>query len=111
MAPFANDPIMSGRLMQSFRHLECQNPSIRLYRQKKDGGIIPEEQEEQEDKEEQEEDKTSGRRHPKLVRQSRVKESMSPRTIRCHLYDSDIIKMKLNTQNSLFLSNSIGCCW
>ena len=65
----------------------------------------------EEDKEEQEEDKTSGRRHPKLVRQSRVKESMSPRTIRCHLYDSDLIKMKLNAQNSLFLSNIIGCCW
>ena len=60
----------------------------------------------EEDKEEQEEDKTSGRRHPKLVRQSRVKESMSPRTIRCHL-----IKMKLNTQNSLFLSNILCYCW
>ena len=68
--------------------------------------------EEEEDKEEeQEEDKPSGRRHPKLVRQSRVKESMSPRTIRCHLNESDFIKMKLNTQNSLFLSNIIGCCW
>ena len=26
----ANDPIMSGRSIQSFRHLECQNPSIIL---------------------------------------------------------------------------------
>ena len=60
---------------------------------------------------EEEEDKTSGRRHPKLVRQSRVKESMSPRTIRCHLNESDFIKMKLNTQNSLFLSNVLGYCW
>ena len=24
----ANDPIMSGRLIRSFRHLQCQNPSI-----------------------------------------------------------------------------------
>ena len=64
-----------------------------------------------EEEEAEEEDKTSGRRHPKLVRQSRVKESMSPRTIRCHLNESDFIKMKLNTQNSLFLSNIIGCCW
>ena len=64
-----------------------------------------------EEEEVEEEDKTSGRRHPKLVRQSRVKESMSPRTIRCHLYDSDLIKMKLNTQNSLFLSNVLGYCW
>ena len=55
----------------------------------------------EEDKEEQEEDKTSGRRHPKLVRQSRVKESMSPRTIRCHLYDSDLIKMKLNVHKTV----------
>ena len=43
---------------------------------------VVEVEEDKEDKEEQEEDKTSGRRHPKLVRQSRVKESMSPRTIR-----------------------------
>ena len=64
-----------------------------------------------EEEEVEEEDKTSGRRHPKLVRQSRVKESMSPRTIRCHLYDSDLIKMKLNTQNSLFLSNILCYCW
>ena len=64
-----------------------------------------------EEEEVEEEDKTSGRRHPKLVRQSRVKESMSPRTIRCHLYDSDLIKMKLNTQTSLFLSNILGYCW
>ena len=64
-----------------------------------------------EEEEVEEEDKTSGRRHPKLVRQSRVKESMSPRTIRCHLNESDFIKMKLNTQNSLFLSNILGCCW
>ena len=28
MAPLANDPIMSGRSIQLFRHLECQNPSI-----------------------------------------------------------------------------------
>ena len=28
MAPLANDPIMSGRLIQSLRHLECQNPFI-----------------------------------------------------------------------------------
>ena len=26
--PLANDPIMSRRLIQLFRHLECQNPSI-----------------------------------------------------------------------------------
>ena len=26
--PLANDPILSGRLIRSFRHLECQNPSI-----------------------------------------------------------------------------------
>ena len=64
-----------------------------------------------EEEEVEEEDKTSGRRHPKLVRQSRVKESMSPSTIRCHLYDSDLIKMKLNTQNSLFLSNILCYCW
>ena len=64
-----------------------------------------------EEEEVEEEDKTSGRRHPKLVRQSRVKESMSPRTIRCHLNESDFIKMKLNTQNSLFLSNVLGYCW
>ena len=30
-----------------------------------------------------EEGKGTGRRHAKLVRQSRVKESMSPRSIRC----------------------------
>ena len=28
VAPHANDPIMSGRLIQLFRHLEHQNPSI-----------------------------------------------------------------------------------
>ena len=28
MAPLANDPIMSGRLIRLFRHLEHQNPSI-----------------------------------------------------------------------------------
>ena len=28
MAPLANDPIMSRRLIRSFRHLEYQNPSI-----------------------------------------------------------------------------------
>ena len=28
MAPLANDPIMSGRLIRLFRHLQCQNPSI-----------------------------------------------------------------------------------
>ena len=28
MALLANDPIMSGRLIRSFRHLECQNLSI-----------------------------------------------------------------------------------
>ena len=28
LALLANDPIMSGRLIRSFRHLECQNPSI-----------------------------------------------------------------------------------
>ena len=28
MAPPANNLIMSGTLIQSFRHLECQNPSI-----------------------------------------------------------------------------------
>ena len=28
VAPLANDPIMSGRLIQSFRHLELQKPSI-----------------------------------------------------------------------------------
>ena len=28
VAPLANDPIMSGRSIQSFRHLEHQNPSI-----------------------------------------------------------------------------------
>ena len=32
--------------------------------------------------EEEDEDKAAGRRHAKLVRQSRVKESMSPRSIR-----------------------------
>ena len=26
--PLSNDPIMSGRLIQSFRHLQCQNLSI-----------------------------------------------------------------------------------
>ena len=26
--PLAYDPTMSGRLIQLFRHLECQNPSI-----------------------------------------------------------------------------------
>ena len=28
MVPLANDPIMSGRLIRSFRHLERQKPSI-----------------------------------------------------------------------------------
>ena len=28
MAPLANDPIMSGRLILSFKHREHQNPSI-----------------------------------------------------------------------------------
>ena len=28
MASLANDPIMLGRLIRSFRHLEHQNPSI-----------------------------------------------------------------------------------
>ena len=27
-APLANDPIMAGRSIRSFRHLEHQNPSI-----------------------------------------------------------------------------------
>ena len=26
--PLANDPIISGRLIQLFRNLECQNPSF-----------------------------------------------------------------------------------
>ena len=39
--------------------------------------------EEEEEEEGEEEGKGSGRRHAKLVRQSRVKESMSPRSIRC----------------------------
>ena len=44
-----------------------------------------EEQEEEEEEEEGEEGKGGGRRqHAKLVRQSRVKESMSPRSIRSH---------------------------
>ena len=28
VAPLENDPIMSGRSIRSFRHLEHQNPSI-----------------------------------------------------------------------------------
>ena len=28
MAPLANNPFTSGRSIQLFRHLECQNPSI-----------------------------------------------------------------------------------
>ena len=28
VAPLANDPFMSGRLIQSFRHPQCSNPSI-----------------------------------------------------------------------------------
>ena len=28
VALLANDPIMSGRSIRSFRHLQCQNPSI-----------------------------------------------------------------------------------
>ena len=55
----------------------------------------------EEDKEEQEEDKNSGRRHPKLVRQSRVKESMSPRTIRCHLYLSSYQNEAEHTKQSV----------
>ena len=44
-----------------------------------------EEEEEEEEEEEGEEGKGGGRRqHAKLVRQSRVKESMSPRSIRSH---------------------------
>ena len=39
--------------------------------------------EEEDEGEGEEEGKGSGRRHAKLVRQSRVKESMSPRSIRC----------------------------
>ena len=30
MAPLANDPLISGRLIQLFRNLEYQNPSIVL---------------------------------------------------------------------------------
>ena len=41
--------------------------------------------EEEDEEEGEEEGKGSGRRHAKLVRQSRVKESMSPRSIRCLL--------------------------
>ena len=28
VVPLANDSIMSGTLIQSFRHLQCPNPSI-----------------------------------------------------------------------------------
>ena len=28
LVPLAHDPTMSGRSIQLFRHLECQNPSI-----------------------------------------------------------------------------------
>ena len=28
LAPLANDPILLGRSIWSFRHLDCQNPSI-----------------------------------------------------------------------------------
>ena len=45
--------------------------------------VLKEEEEEEEEHEEGgEEGKGRGRRHAKLVRQSRVKESMSPRSIR-----------------------------
>ena len=49
--------------------------------------------EEEDGEEGEEEGKGSGRRHAKLVRQSRVKESMSPRSIRClshHLKDKPL---------------------
>ena len=50
-------------------------------RSKREEAVLKEDKVKKED-EEQDEDKAAGRRHAKLVRQSRVKESMSPRSIR-----------------------------
>ena len=54
VAPLENDPILSGRLIRSFRHLELQNPSIISYfRQIQDGATIQEEEQDEEQEEEQ----------------------------------------------------------
>ena len=53
-------------------------------RSTREEGVLKEEEEEEEEEHEEggEDGKGRGRRHAKLVRQSRVKESMSPRSIR-----------------------------
>ena len=56
VAPLENDPILLGRLIRSFRHLELQNPSIISYfRQIQDGATIQEEEQEEQDEEHDEE--------------------------------------------------------
>ena len=62
---------------------------------------------EEDEEEGEEEGKGSGRRHAKLVRQSRVKESMSPRSIRClsqHLQSP--VHFLLRKQSPLQMSGS-----
>ena len=59
--PLANDPIMSGRSIQLFRHLEHQNPfiisdSIGIYRWLQKKWEKSKEQEKQEEQEEHEEE-------------------------------------------------------
>ena len=50
--PLKNDPILLGRLIQSFRHLELKNPSIISdFRLIQDGVRILEEQEEEQEEE------------------------------------------------------------
>ena len=52
-------------------------------RSKREEEVLKEEEDKvKKEGEEEDEDKAAGRRHAKLVRQSRVKESMSPRSIR-----------------------------
>ena len=53
VAPLKNDPILLGRSIWSFRHLEHQNPSIISdFRHRQDGAIKSEKEQEQPEQEE-----------------------------------------------------------
>ena len=53
VAPLENDPILLGRSIRSFRHLELQNVSIISdFTQIQDGATIPEEEEKEQEEQE-----------------------------------------------------------